>query len=112
MNKNFIAKHWYADVYEQFENQTRDVDFFLKVLAENAASPQNILEIACGGGRICIPLAQAGHTVTGIDADEHMLLRCYRRMRGLPNIRCFSADAATDDGAQIMTSSYSPEISL
>ena len=97
MNKNFIAKHWYADVYEQFENQTRDVDFFLKVLAENAASPQNILEIACGGGRICIPLAQAGHTVTGIDADEHMLLRCYRRMRGLPNIRCFSADAATDD---------------
>ncbi len=93
MNRKFVAKHWYADVYEQFENQTNDVDFLLKVLRENTDTPQNILEVACGGGRICVPLAQAGHTVTGIDADEHMLLRCYRRMNGLSNIRCFSVDA-------------------
>lgn len=97
MDRNFIAKHWYADVYEQFENQTNDVEFLLKVLSENADTPCNILEVACGGGRICVPLAQAGHTVTGIDADEHMLLRCYRRMNGLNNIRCFSADATTAD---------------
>ena len=97
MDREFIAKHWYADVYEQFKNQTNDVEFLLKVLSENADTPQNILEIACGGGRICIPLAQAGHTVTGIDADEHMLLRCYRRMKGLNNIRCFSADATSTE---------------
>ena len=78
MDRKFIAKHWYADVYEQFENQTNDVDFLLKVLSENTNTPQNILEVACGGGRICVPLAQAGHTVTGFDKDEHMLLRCYR----------------------------------
>ena len=97
MDRKFIAKHWYADVYEQFENQTNDVDFLLKVLNENTNKPQNILEVACGGGRICVPLAQAGHTVTGIDADEHMLLRCYRRMKGLDNIRCYSDDATTAD---------------
>lgn len=97
MDRKFIAKHWYADVYEQFENQTNDVDFLLKVLNENTNTPQNILEVACGGGRICVPLAQAGHMVTGIDVDEHMLLRCYRRMKGLDNIRCFSADATTAD---------------
>lgn len=97
MNREFIAKHWYADVYEQFENHTNDVEFLRGVLDDNTDAPQNILEVACGGGRICVPLAQAGHTVTGFDADEHMLLRCYRRMKGLCNIRCFSADATTAD---------------
>jgi len=97
LDKNFIAKHWYAHVYEQYENQTDDVDFLLNVLSENAHAPQNILEVACGGGRICVPLAQAGHTVTGFDADEHMLLRCYRRMQGLGNLCCYQADATTTD---------------
>jgi SAM-dependent methyltransferase len=98
LNRDFIARHWYAGVYEQFENQTNDVDYLLKVIQEQTdGTPQNILEVACGGGRICIPLAQAGHTVTGFDTDEHMLLRCYRRMQGLNNIRCFAADAITAD---------------
>ncbi len=30
-------------------------------------------------------------------ADEHMLLRCYLRMAGLPNIHCYQAEAATSD---------------
>jgi SAM-dependent methyltransferase len=98
LNREFIAKHWYASVYEQFENQTQDVEFLLKVLSEQTnGAPQNILEVACGGGRICVPLAQAGHKVTGFDADEHMLLRCYRRMQGLSNISCYMAQAVTAD---------------
>jgi len=98
LNKDFIAKHWYAYIYEQMENQTHDVEFLLEVLRRNTdGSPQRILEVACGGGRICIPLAQAGHMVTGFDADEHMLLRCYRRMKGLSNITCYKADALSSD---------------
>ena len=98
MNKDFIAKHWYASVYEQFENQTNDVEFLLKILREQTGgAPQNILEAACGGGRISVPLAQAGHNVTGFDADEYMLMRCYNRMKGLPNITCYQADALTGD---------------
>jgi SAM-dependent methyltransferase len=70
----------------------------LKVLTDQTGIiPQNILEAACGSGRICVPLAQAGHTVTGFDADEHMLLRCYRRMKGLSNIHCYAADAITSN---------------
>ncbi len=101
MDRDFIAKHWYASVYEQFENETHDVEFLLDALLENAGGAKlNILEVACGGGRICVPLAKAGHTVTGFDADEFMLLRCYRRMKGLPNLRCYRADALeTDWGA-------------
>lgn len=98
MNRDFIAKHWYASVYEQFENQTHDVEFLLKVLREQTNNtPQTILEAACGGGRIAVPLAEAGHDVTGFDANEHMLLRCYQRMKGLSTIRCFQADAMTAD---------------
>jgi len=94
MNRDFIAKHWYASMYEKFENQTYDVDFLLRVLAEQTGNqPQNILEVACGGGRICVPLAKSQHTVVGFDVDEQMLLRCYKKMVGLPNIRCYQADA-------------------
>lgn len=31
---------------------------------------KNILEVACGGGRILVPLAQAGYKMTGFDFDE------------------------------------------
>ncbi|NLO47214.1 MAG: methyltransferase domain-containing protein [Clostridiales bacterium] len=98
MNRDFIAKHWYADIYEQFENQTDDVEFLLNLLRQRKnGAPQKILEAACGGGRICLPLAKAGHIVTGFDADAHMLLRCYRKMKGMSNIVCYSADALTSD---------------
>ena len=64
MNRDFIAKHWYASVYEQFENQTRDVEFLLNFLHKNTTGEtQKILEVACGGGRICVPLAQAGYNI-------------------------------------------------
>lgn len=98
MNRNFIFDHWYASVYEQFEIQTNDVEFLLSVLSGRCGGePQRILEVACGGGRICVPLAQAGHDVMGFDADRQRLLRCYRRAAGLPNLRAYCADALTAD---------------
>jgi len=98
LNRTFIAKHWYASAYEQFETQTNDVEFLLKILCEQTdGTPQNILEVACGGGRISIPLAQAGHNVTGFDADEHVLLRCCRKMKDMSNISCYQADALNVD---------------
>lgn len=98
MNRKFITDHWYAGAYEQFETQINDVEFIIKILHEQSGgSPLNILEVACGGGRISVPLAQAGHTVTGFDSDEFMLLRCYAKMKGIPNISCYQADALNID---------------
>lgn len=98
MNKEFIAKHWYASVYEQFENNTNDVEFFLEILREQTgAEPQKILEAACGGGRISVPLALAGHNVTGFDMDESRLLHFYRKSKNIPNITCYHADAVNAD---------------
>jgi len=98
LNRQFIAGHWYAYAYEQFETQSDDVDFFLKTFAEQTGdSPQDILEVACGGGRIAVPLARAGHSVTGFDLDVHRLLHCYRKGHDLPNLKCYQNDALLSD---------------
>jgi SAM-dependent methyltransferase len=86
--------YWYAYVYEQQEAQTEDVEFLLSVVGTEA---KRILEVACGGGRLCIPLAQAGHSVTGFDMDAAMLERAWRKAGTLPNLTCYQADALASD---------------
>ncbi len=57
-----------------------DLDLYL-ALADRAEGP--ILELAVGTGRLAIPLAEAGHLVTGVDLDPAMLDRARRRARGI-----------------------------
>ncbi len=59
-------------MYDREETGTQDSAFLLSLIGN---SPKRILEIACGTGRILIPLAKAGHYVTGLDLDEAMLER-------------------------------------
>ncbi len=63
-----------AEIYDA-ENEhhamlQEDVPFFLGQLQQRKL---DILEIACGTGRVAIPLAQAGHRVTAIDFDPRMI---------------------------------------
>ena len=51
----------------------RDTAFYLQRLADIDGE---ILEPACGSGRMMIPLLEAGHTVTGFDLSADMLARC------------------------------------
>jgi len=55
-----------------------DLDLYL-ALADRAGGP--ILELAAGSGRLVVPLAGAGHTVTGVDRDRAMLDRARARAR-------------------------------
>jgi SAM-dependent methyltransferase len=56
-----------------------DLDLYL-ALADRAEGP--ILELAVGTGRLAVPLAEAGHYVTGVDLDPAMLDRARERARG------------------------------
>lgn len=56
-----------------------DLDLY-RALADRADGP--ILELAVGTGRLAIPLAEAGHLVTGVDLDPAMLARARERARG------------------------------
>jgi SAM-dependent methyltransferase len=56
---------------------TADVDFVLARAREQAGA---VLELGCGTGRLLVPLAQAGVSVTGIDASAAMLARARQRI--------------------------------
>ncbi len=66
--------HLYASGlrYDLMWPELDDLPFWL-AQAREAGGP--VLELACGTGRIAIPLAQAGFRVTGIDVAEGMLAR-------------------------------------
>jgi SAM-dependent methyltransferase len=49
-----------------------DLDLYL-ALAARTGGP--VLELAAGSGRVTVPLASAGHAVTGVDLDPAMLAR-------------------------------------
>lgn len=53
--------------------ERRDVQFYVE---EATAARGPVLELGCGTGRILIPTARAGHTITGLDGSTHMLERC------------------------------------
>ncbi|MCP4423181.1 MAG: class I SAM-dependent methyltransferase [Chloroflexi bacterium] len=56
---------------------TEDLPLILE-LAGQADGP--ILELGCGSGRLLLPLARAGHTVTGIDNSTAMLALAQARL--------------------------------
>ena len=58
------------------EGGTGDLDFY-RAMARRCGDP--ILELACGTGRVAIPLSQDGHRVTGLDASSAQLERARRR---------------------------------
>ena len=89
-----IISKWVADMYDQKVTDTDDVGFLLSVVGEK---PKKILEIACGSGRVLVPLAKAGHDVTGLDADEYVLAKIPAKAEGLKNIEWRAADAVQDD---------------
>lgn len=94
MDINNVKNHWYADIYEQQENQTYDVELLLSIIG---CEPKNILEVCCGGGRILVPLGKAGHNAYGFDMDDEMMAKIPKKTDGLKNIKFYKADAITSD---------------
>jgi SAM-dependent methyltransferase len=74
-----------------------DLDLYL-ALADRAEGP--VLELAVGTGRLAIPLAEAGHRVTGVDLDPAMLERA--RTRAAASQTTAAADRLTFVEADIV----------
>ena len=89
-----IISKWIADMYDASETGVEDVEFALSVIGD---APKKILEIACGSGRILVPLARAGHFATGLDLDEDMLKKIPPKADGLQNICWRKSDVIRDD---------------
>jgi SAM-dependent methyltransferase len=61
-----------------------DVQFYVAEAAR-AGQGSAVLELGCGTGRVLIPLARAGHVVTGIDSSANMLARCRANLEKEPH---------------------------
>lgn len=60
-----------ADWYDYFElGQTGDIGFYRR---ESELTSGEILELGCGTGRVLIPIAQSGSSITGLDKSPKML---------------------------------------
>jgi SAM-dependent methyltransferase len=88
-----VISRWVADMYDQKVTEIDDVNFMLSILGKQ---PRKIFEVCCGSGRILVPLAKAGHTVSGMDADEFMLARISEKAGGLSNIAWRKGDVLND----------------
>ncbi|KZD40401.1 Methyltransferase [Bacillus cereus] len=72
VNKNdyFYENYRIADFYDdQYGMVKHDIPFWLNITKDY----QDILEIACGTGRITIPLLESGKNVYAVDYSEEML---------------------------------------
>lgn len=67
-----LARYYDLDVSGELD----DVELYL-ALAARLGGP--VLELAVGTGRVAVPLAAAGHRVTGVDRDPFMLERARQR---------------------------------
>ncbi|MBW7876139.1 MAG: class I SAM-dependent methyltransferase [Candidatus Cloacimonetes bacterium] len=75
--------------YDLEDSSDTGVSFYSKLAKEVSGS---ILEIACGTGRVTIPLAKLGYPVTGLDIVPGMLKQAQQKSEGLL-IRYIEADA-------------------
>jgi SAM-dependent methyltransferase len=61
------AELWLHFLDRSWRRNTITVGAIVKILKKHGIVRGRLLDIACGNGRICIPLAKKGFSVTGID---------------------------------------------
>jgi len=69
--------------------QKQDIKLW-SYLAEKYGDP--VLELACGSGRITLPLAERGYKITALDNSERMLRPLLKRSAAITNLSVLKAD--------------------
>lgn len=72
-----------------YRHRRADVNFYRMLADERLGfgAPSPILELACGSGRLTVPLLRDGHRVVGLDRSEAMLEAASSRVQRLPATR-------------------------
>ncbi|MBS1913064.1 MAG: class I SAM-dependent methyltransferase [Bacteroidetes bacterium] len=85
------------------QRQNLDIGFYSALAARRWPSAVDILEFACGTGRVALPLSRAGHRVRGVDISQSRLLVAREKIEpGLEiafeygDMRCYDGKAAFD----------------
>lgn len=84
MNENPNTFRQTARFYDQDNRDVakHDIQFYIHLANQLKG---DILELACGTGRVTIPLARQGHEVWGLDLSSQMLAEFERKLAALPS---------------------------
>ncbi|WP_409302426.1 class I SAM-dependent DNA methyltransferase [Peribacillus sp. SCS-155] len=69
-----------ADLYDMENTHTKELEFLLDYASETGGT---IIDLACGTGRLAIPLAKNGYRLIGVDISEEMLEQAKQKSEGL-----------------------------
>jgi SAM-dependent methyltransferase len=87
VNANYDAHPEIPELYDHIPlyRDRKDAPFYVD-LCRSAGG--EVLELGCGTGRVLIPAAEAGCTITGLDQSGFMLDRCKAKLQALsPEVR-------------------------
>ena len=92
-----LKNDWYGHMYDEHVKDVLDISLIQELLG---ADPLNVLEVACGSGRILSQIALKGHTIKGIEYDPSMVALCERKIENYHKAKCFHQDAFKEDWGQ------------
>src|SRR3989304_4433762 len=81
-------------------------EFYLELAREAGDRSLPPLELACGSGRIAVPLAREGVRLVGLDNSPAMLARARQKSAGLPAVEWIEGDMRAFD----LGTAFGPEI--
>lgn len=70
------------DATTEYQGIAADLDRYIQLAAESGGP---ILELCCGTGRVVLPLARAGHRITGVDISAGMLSQLHEALQNEPS---------------------------
>jgi SAM-dependent methyltransferase len=81
----------YAQLYDEIVHDwPSEIDFYRQLIAETKS--ENVLEVACGTGRVLLKLARNGLQLTGIDLDPTLLEVARSKANGRPGVTLLQGD--------------------
>jgi ubiquinone/menaquinone biosynthesis C-methylase UbiE len=87
------AREFYAQTYDAaVSDWPGEIDFYRELATEAHSNGRTVLEVACGTGRVAIPLALDGVEVVGLDLSSAMLDVAREKSAGMSNIRWVQGD--------------------
>ena len=92
-SENKQIREFYAQTYDATVSYwPGEIDFYQSLSNEAKRKGEKVLELACGTGRITIPLAKHGVEIVGLDLSSAMLDVAREKSAGMSNISWVQQD--------------------